>query len=129
MNKKQTFQEQLKPLEQIFEPDERQKAFSRTLQDRHESLSQIILNDNVPLNVKELFETAKNLSLYSWFVYRFHQAAELISFSALEMALRERYLGENPPQNNSNKRPPSLGKLMQHAKNQGWIINENFPGI
>ena len=120
-------QDPLKPLDQIYEPDDRQISFSTSLEDHHAALEEIVLNDAVPLDVRQLFETAKNLSLYSWFVYRFHQVSELISFSALEMALRERYFAVNPIDEKSKKnRPPSLYDLMQHAKREGWITNEGF---
>lgn len=59
-------------------------------QDYHEALSKIVLNDTVPARSRELFETAKNLSLYSWFVYRFHPIAELTGWLALENALLEK---------------------------------------
>ncbi len=96
MTDRNELQDPLKPLDRIYEPDERQISFTASLEDRHAALEEITLSDAAPLDVRQLFETAKNLSLYSWFVYRFHQVSELISFSALEMALRERYLLENP---------------------------------
>ena len=114
----------LKPLDEIREPDERSHNFVAGLEDNHAELNDIVLNDAVPLEVRQLFETAKNLSLYSWFVYRFHQVAELVSFTALEMALRERYQKENP----QNEKRLMLRKLLTHAKSQGWIKEENFSG-
>lgn len=127
MTDRDKLQDPLKPLDQIYEPDERQIPLIASLEDQHAALKEIILNDAVPLDVRQLFETAKNLSLYSWFVYRFHQVSELTSFSALEMALRERYLAENPiDEKSKKKRPPTLYDLMQHAKKEGWITNEGF---
>jgi hypothetical protein len=119
----------LKPLDQIYEPDERQQFIPATLEQRHRVLSEIRLNGSVPVQVRQLFETAKNLSLYSWFAYRFHQVSELISFTALEMALRDRFLTENPPQADSTQRAPSLHALLQHAKVNKWITNEGFPSL
>jgi hypothetical protein len=122
----ETIQDPLKPMGQIYEPDERQASFSGTIEDRHNELQKVTLSDTVPLGVRQLFETAKNLSLYSWFVYRFHQVSELMAFTALEMALRERYLAENPIDPEKNQRSPALYKLMQHAKLHGWITQEGF---
>lgn len=120
-------QDPLKPLDQIYEPDERQLSFAASLEERHAALDEIVLNEAVPLDVRQLFETAKNLTLYSWFVYRFHQVSELVSFSALEMALRERYIAENPIDKKSkNTRPLSLHNLLQHAIKESWITNEGF---
>lgn len=117
-------QDPLKELDQIYEPDVRQRSFVGDLDDRHAALKSIVLNEAVPIEVRQLFETAKNLSLYSWFVYRFHQVSELIAFSALEMALRERYLKEN---HNAPRNRLGLYKLLQFAKSEGWITNDGFP--
>lgn len=122
-------QDPLKKLEEIYSPDERQKYFQNTLEHLHMELRCIVLNDAVPLDVRQLFETAKNISLYSWFVYRFNQVAELVSFSAVEMALRIRYLKENPIAPESKERPPTLFRLMQYAKNESWITNGGFSGM
>lgn len=124
MNDDDKIQDPLKPLEEICFPDERQQNFLTTLEDNHGALSTIILNDVVPLDVRQLFETAKNLSLYSWFVYRFHQVAELIGYSALEMALKERFKQETP-----NKKPPMLAGLLKHAQKHQWVKNEDFPDL
>lgn len=121
-------QDPLKALEKINEPDDRQKNFVHGLEENHAELSAIVLNDSTPIEVQQLFETAKNLSLYSWFVYRFHQVSELIAFSALEMALRERYLAENL-QSKNGKAPSGLYRLMQHAKKKKWITNNGFPSL
>lgn len=118
----------LKSLDQICEPDSRQKYFYAGLQDYHSELSGIVLNSNVPVDVHQLFETAKNLSLYSWFVYRFHQVAELVAFSALEMALRERFLAENH-ESQEQKKYLGLSNLLQHAKSVQWITNDGFPSL
>jgi hypothetical protein len=122
-------QDPLKSLDKVLEPDIRQKNLVGSLEDRHTELSLIQLNESVHLEVKQLFETAKNLSLYSWFVYRFHQVSELVAFSALEMALRELYLKQNPKDPTSKKRDPTLFPLLQHAKKEGWITNDGFPSL
>lgn len=126
-------QDPLKALNEIYEPDERQAFFVGQLPDNHQALSLIILNDSVPLEVKQLFETAKNLSLYSWFCYRFHQVAELISFAAMEMALRERYVAETAfapsSEDKQKRRAPTLYGLLQHAKKEKWLTNDGFPSL
>jgi hypothetical protein len=76
--------------------------------------------------VQQLFETAKNLSLYSWFVYPFHQSSELLAFAAVEMALRLRHLKENPIDPSKSRKPLALYGLMQHAKKHKWISNDRF---
>lgn len=115
----------LKELDQITIPDRRQALFSTSIEDWHAHLNKITLKESVPHEVRQLFETAKNISLYSWFVYRFHQASEMIVFSVLEMSLRLRYESENP----ECKKPPMLYGLIEHAINQQWVIKENFPQL
>lgn len=120
----------LKSLSEVFSADDRQKYFTTTLESEHSILAQIRLNKTVPQTALQLFETAKNLSLYSWFVYRFHQVAELTAFSALEVALRERYEIESPNKDSNNKqRSKTLYFLLNHAKKRNWISNEGFPSI
>ena len=121
MNNKDV-EDPLRSLDDVFEPDSRHTLFICNLQAIHAELSTIELHRSVPVDVRQLFETAKNLTLYSWFVYRFHQVAELISFSALEMALRERYKIEHP-----DKKVPTLQRLLNHAKIKNWISDEKFP--
>jgi hypothetical protein len=121
-------QDPLKPLSEVYAPDARQAHFIGTLTDNHAILTQIALHTGVPNNVRQLFETAKNVSLYSWFVYRFHQVAESVAYSALEMALRERagFVEWSGP---AATRPPTLRPLLDQAKREGWIRNENFPSL
>src|SRR4051812_22135313 len=96
----------LKPLSEIFTPDSRQTARVRlrvadlsmrpvTLEDHHANLEDITLAPEVPEYVRQHMETAKNLMLYSWYVYRFIPVAELHAYSGLEMALRLRLNVDN----------------------------------
>lgn len=118
----------LKDLSEICKPDVRQATFVGDLSDNHAVLSQMVLHEEVPLNVRQLFETAKNVSLYSWFVYRFHQVAEQVAFSALEMALRERsgHTEFAPP---TGTWIPGLRDLLIKAKEDQWIRTEDFPSL
>src|SRR6185436_14808131 len=95
----------------VCEPDSRQSAFLIQLPTIHAQLSAMTLHRGVPLAARQLFETAKNASLYSWFVYRFHQVAELVAYSALELALRARagYKERLDP----GEKAPSLAQLLK----------------
>ena len=115
-------QDPLKSLDEICEPDKRQKLFlGISLNGNHAKLSRIKLNRRVPVEVRQLFETAKNLNLYSWFVYRFHQVSELTAYSALEMVLRLRYEKEV-----GKKRRVTFRKLLGYAQENNWIDNNRF---
>src|SRR6266571_1954419 len=80
----------LKPLTEVCKPDERQAFVGCSLQELHADLSALTLRETVPVGVRQLFETAKNARLYTFFVYPFHQLAEMVAYQALERALKER---------------------------------------
>jgi hypothetical protein len=118
----------LKALSEIYKPDVRQANLVGDLSDIHSVLTEIVLHDGVPSNVRQLFETAKNVSLYSWFAYRFHQVSEMVAFSALEMALRER-AGNSEFAPHSGARIPGLWELLTRAKAEKWMRTEEFPSL
>jgi len=87
-------QDPLKPLDRISHADPRYDGSPGKLKLAHARLDALQLHQGVPMHVRQLFETAKNLSLYSWFVYRFHPIAQLIGYASLERALKERLARE-----------------------------------
>ena len=91
--------ERLKSLSEVCEPDIRYRGrvdldtttgvVSETAIESIYSLIQpITLGAAVPDEIRNHFETAKNLALYSWFVYSFNVVAAMHAFASLEMALR-----------------------------------------
>lgn len=123
----------LKPLENICDPDPRHKGFvisdedvnnfrQITLQDYHYYINAIKLNGNVPGKIRNQFDTARNLLLYSWYVYRFATVAELQAFSSVEFALKEKVKLCNI----TNKRSSGLKNLLNIAKEEGWIKDKGF---
>jgi len=93
----------LRPLEKLCEPDERARFLVRidsrtgrsrpaTAADQHGAVIDYRLNSTVPEEVVVHFETAKNLYLYAWFVFRFYPVAEQQALASLEFALRERLI-------------------------------------
>lgn len=117
----------LKPLDEVLVPDGRSVALNGTLEDRHRLLSEIVLSASVPTDVQQLFETAKNVALYAWFVYRFHQVAESVAFQALEMGLRKRREQAQGRKAKNNER--SLSLYFKFAVESGWIRNEGFSDL
>jgi len=95
-----------------------------TLQERHAAVSGFELTLAAPLKVRIHFETAKNLYLYAWFVYRFYPVAEQQALATLEFALRERLAPLFPDQfGPSAKRHPSLSTLYAKARKEKLITN------
>ena len=91
--------EMLKPLSEVCEPDVRYKnrvdldmttgAFSETtIESLYSVIEVIALGKTVPEEVRNHFDTARNLALYSWFVYSFNVVAAMHAFGSLEMAVR-----------------------------------------
>ena len=96
-----------------------------TLNDRFNAISRFELSAEVPKAIRIHFETAKNLYLYGWFVYRFHPVAELQALTSLEFALRER-LANSQPVSNVSARPPTLARLLRDALRRKLISNAAF---
>ena len=99
--------------------------------DQFESVAEYALSDAVPDKVRIPFDTARNLYLYAWFVYRFYNVAEQQVFACLEMALRERLKDEMPlPEDYWPKKrigqPPSLRPMLRYVIDRGYIQNEGF---
>lgn len=117
--------EYLRPLEDMQAPDPRWRGFvcdtpngieAISLERYAKPIQEIRLNDEVPESVVIHFETAKNLALFAWHVYRFVPVAELHAFISVELALREK---------TDNRKAP-FKKLLQRFIDEGWLSNERF---
>ena len=126
--------EKLRPAEHICEPDPRNTiivwrdpatgAFRPAkASDLHDAVSAFSLNAGVPEHVAQHFETAKNVYLYSWFIYRFQPVAELQSLVSLEYALRERLAHEI---NSGKIEQRMLWGLLKYAIENSLIKKEGF---
>lgn len=93
--------ERLKRLEDICRPDERYlncvdidhstgAVTTTTIEFIYTLVEEIELGAGVPDEVRSHFEIAKNLAVYSWFVYSFNVVAGMQAFASLEMAVREK---------------------------------------
>ncbi|HBX37875.1 MAG TPA: hypothetical protein DEG76_11540 [Pseudohongiella sp.] len=125
MEGKEYVQDPLRAIDKVFQADKRYADSQISVEDVHRALAPIVLSDSVPTPVRQLFETAKNVSLYAWFVYRFHQVSEMVAYSALEMALKSRYLEKNPDCDPKST-PRGLKKLLKYAQTEKWIENSKF---
>lgn len=117
--------ERLKPLDEITQPDKRNKNVLWTddhgnyapmeLRFLHRDAENIKLNDHVPDIVKEHFSQTINLFVYSWFNYQFHVTASFMSLVSLEFALKIKLESEHG----------CLRKLLKEAKKKGLIQLED----
>lgn len=122
-------QDPLKPFDEILLPDPRHRDAgvpgpTLTLERLHDALAAIHLHGSVPMEVRQKMETAKNVSLYSWFVYRFDDVARMTGYHAFELALRLRVAKERCVEVKAVK--DSLWKLLDLAGEQKWLRSEQF---
>jgi hypothetical protein len=93
--------EKLKLREEVFLPDVRYRnrvnldhstgvVSEMTIDTIYEELEHIQLNSTAPESVRSHFEIARNLVVYSWFVYSFNVVAAMQAFASLEMAVKEK---------------------------------------
>lgn len=98
-----------------------------TVEHQYSAISEYVLHDGVPEDIRIQFETTRNLYLYAWYVYRFYPVVELHAYTCLELALRERLGKELAATRKWNSEYiPSLRQLLVYAIEQGCIKNENF---
>jgi len=119
--------EDFRSLETVMKPDPRMEGFSIfdeiengfrtiTISDQFNSLENLKLHNAVPEHIRIHFATAKNLLLYSWYVYRFIPVAEMHAYSTVEMALKDI----------SGKKRCGLRKLLEHAVENKLISDKGF---
>lgn len=113
--------DQLRDAISAFEPDARAVS---TMVEQHADVSQFELLPTVPADIRIHFETAKNLYLYAWFVYRFYPVVEQQALITLEFALRERLALSYPAKYGpASTWVPSLTKMLETARKDGLISN------
>jgi len=119
--------DKLKLFSEIFEADVVSSAFvlinretgtvrQRTLHDHYTDIEEIVLDAEVPAEIREHFETARNLYLYTWFVYRFGPVAELHAIASVEYALKIK----------SDEEVTGLKRLLKLAIQKKWIQDSGF---
>lgn len=129
--------ESLKPLNEIHLPDPRFKvhAIGRNdqwrpmeLSDLHHRISNLAISPSAPKDVYRQFETARNLLVYTWFVYEFQGPASLQAYATLELALRTRFPdAAHAPNNKGESRPLGLHALLVRAKKEGALNPAQIP--
>lgn len=119
--------EALRPPNFAFEPDPRSALIFHELARQHAYVAEFPLNDTVPKAIRTHYDTARNLYVYAWFVFRFFPVAENYAFVTLEFALRERLgLSINGLELDPDAWKPSLAKLLKRAIADGLLKNEKF---
>lgn len=98
-----------------------------SLAEYQQEISKFQLVEAVPYDVRVHFETARNLYLYAWFVYRFFPVAEKHALTTLEFALRLRLAQLFPEQFGPGaKRPVGMRGLLNRARQEHLISNDGL---
>lgn len=112
----------LKPLADVFIPDERWRFFSRTLEDHHALIAGIQVSPNAPEEVRQHFENARNTWLYAFFAYRLLTVALATVHMACEAAVRARAKQEGFPDWKSKR----FFDLLNTAVTDRWLVDSGF---
>lgn len=97
------------------------KKLPITLEDLSDFVSSINLIQNVPKEVKEVFEISKRLFMFSYFYYRFFTVSHHYAFLALESALKNKY------KNLFDRNGQSLKKVIDDLTKRGVILEKEKP--
>ncbi len=74
------------------------------------------------------FDTARNVLIYAWFVYRFHAVAEQQALTSLEFALQERMeSGRYATPAPRSEKLRGLSDRLRAAREQGLLDNARLP--
>lgn len=93
----------------------------------HADVAKVQLSPAVPAAIAIQFETARNLYLYAWHVYRFYMVAATQALTTLEFGLRERLPKQLPmPYQRAGQKRPMLAGMLGYAIDQGLVRNEGF---
>jgi hypothetical protein len=120
--------EALRSPERIGLPDPRMGSGARALErlvGHHQAMSALLLGAAVPEAVRVHFETAKNLFLYSWCVYRFYMVAEQYALTTLEFALRSKFIAAGLMRAEDD-RIPGFRHLLRVAQDKGLVTDARF---
>ncbi len=122
--------EELKKLDEITSPDSRTRGFviynhetgqkrEFGIEDLHEQVELIKLDEAVPEEVRGQFNVARNVCLYSWYCYPFHNVACLKAYATIELALKTK-LGRLDEQT-------TLRPLLEEAVAKGFVKYKWMP--
>lgn len=123
--------ERLRSPSTVRRPDPRKappcEDWAESFKRHHAAVARLELAAAAPEHIQIAFETARNLYLYAWYVYRFYPVAEMQALVTLEAGLRAR-LPEQlpPPYQRPSQKKPMLHGLLNYAIAQGLVRNEGF---
>jgi hypothetical protein len=142
--------EGLKALGDLLLPDSRNTFFRKinletgkdeafTIEDHYSLIERYAVNDRVPEKVRIQYDVARNLYLYAWFEFRFHNVAEAKVLTVLEFAIKQRigvqnlklYVKQREEKhlqltNKKIRIPNGLKTLIEYCRDYQLIHNQGF---
>jgi len=115
--------ENLKSLDEIHKIDERHVLLEQitgrvlNLEKLHAAVSEINLNSTVPEKIRGQFNVARNMAIYTYFMYSLAPEVHMKTYSVMEMALRDFYDGDEKT---------NLKTLVRKAVESGVIQDAGF---
>ncbi|MFC1672593.1 hypothetical protein ACFL12_00425 [Pseudomonadota bacterium] len=79
-----------------------------------------------PEDIHVQFDNARNLYLYSWYVFRFTSPAQAQAYATMEFALRTRFKELNIK---IDEKRDTLPRLLKKAINKGFLKDGGFPHL
>ena len=118
--------EELKSLEELTEMDEKNRLMGDfcgavpSLEKMHHLLSQESLTSQVPDEIKDQFNVARNMALYTYYFYALAPEVQLKTYTVIEHALKLKIKPETHMM---------LRKLLRFALRSNWISDAGFRHI
>jgi hypothetical protein len=118
----------------VMLPDVRSSHFQGSdIQIMHKRVSEFSLADVVPKEIHTQYDTARNLYLHAYYVYRFYNVAQQHLYGVLELAIRTavgevelgRYQKQQKKQGKRFGRGLSL--CLHYLTEHNLIVDEDFP--
>jgi hypothetical protein len=115
--------EELKTLENLEKIDDRHVLLGQVTgrmwskEHLHATVSAITVHDGVPEDIKNQFNVARNLALYSYYCYSFAPLLQGATFTVLEFALKLK---------EGSSKKIAFAHLLEMAVRKGWIQDRGF---
>lgn len=122
--------EKFKELSKLTEIDSRHLAFAKVtgnlpdLEKIHQLLSKETLNPEVPEDIQSQFNVARNMAIYSYFLYSLAPEVQHKTYTVIEFALRIK--SEQHQIQKKSSKPMMLRQLLKLALKKGWINDKGF---
>ncbi len=125
--------EKFKELNDITKIDKKHELLSQVtgykpnLELTHKALNDITLNCEVPEEIKNQFNVARNMALYCYFLYALAPEVQLKTYTIIEFALRIK--AEREGIKGKDGRHIMLKRLLSYSVNLNWICDKGFRHI